>query len=93
MNIFPEQPKLSKADEARLMPHLGNVRTTLYPWLQTNPSTDDMKRAVLLEVKRAKATHQPLLTLKRGVLDMLIRYIQRNERGELDGMVVQEVAR
>lgn len=91
MNIFPTTPRLTKADAHRLVPHLGNVRTTLAPWLKTNPSTDDLKRAVLLEIRGAKIKHAPLQSINRGVLKTLLKTIQRNELGEIDTAIMEEL--
>jgi len=91
MNLFPNQPKLLAADRARLLPHIGNTRTALRPWLATHPSTDDLKRAVILEVERAKAAYDPLLSARRGVLDLLLKNIQRNELGDIDAKILKEL--
>lgn len=87
--LFPNQPKLLAADRARLLPHIGNTRTALRPWLATHPPTDDLKRAVMLEVERAKATHDPLRAVQRGVLDLLLKAIQRNELGDIDAKILK----
>jgi hypothetical protein len=89
MNIFPVTPTLSPADRKRLAPHLGNVRTTLKPWLRTNPSTDDLKRAAIMEVCGAQAERYPLKKIRRGVLDLLLRQIARNERGDIDAKILK----
>lgn len=91
MTLFHPQPKLRKADVPRLLPHLGNVRTTLRPWLATNPPQDDLKLAVLLEIERARSTHSPLVTVNRGVLDLLLRQIRRNELGDIYTAITEEL--
>lgn len=89
--LFPTTPKLTAADRARLLPHIGNTRTALRPWLRTHPPTDDLKRAVMLEVARAKADYDPLRSVQRGVLDLLLKAIQRNELGEIDTKILKEL--
>jgi hypothetical protein len=89
MNIFPVNPTLTPEHRKRLAPHLGNVRTTLKPWLKTNPSTDDLKRAAMLEVQGAKADCFPMAKIRRGVLDLLLKQIARNERGDIDTRILK----
>ena len=89
--IFPNQPKITPADRARLLPHIGNTRTTMRPWLATRPSIDDLKRAVILEVKRAKTQYDPLRSVQRGVLDLLLKQIQRDELGDIDSKILKEL--
>lgn len=91
MTLFPNTPHLTPAHRKRIAPHLGNVRTTLRPWLATNPSTDDLKRAVQIEVEQARDHYEPLRAAHRGVLDLLLRQIQRNERGEIDTRILKEL--
>lgn len=91
MKLFPNTPKLTAADRERLLPHIGNTRTTLRPWLATHPPTDDLKRAVALEVERAKGRYNPLKSVQRGVLDLLLKQIQRNELGDVDSKILNEL--
>lgn len=89
--LFPITPKLTARDRERLSPHIGNTRTALRPWLRTNPSTDDLKRAVMLEVERAKAKYDPLRSVQRGVICLLLKTIQRNELGDIDTRILEEL--
>lgn len=89
--LFPNTPTLTPAHRKRIAPHLGNVRTTLKPWLATNPSTDDLKRAVMMEVEMAKADHTPMRKIHRGVLALLLKQIVRNELGHIDTNILKEL--
>lgn len=85
--LFPDQPKLTKDDRARLGTHLTNARVPLRQWLDTNPDIDDLKRAVLLEVERAKQQERPLASLGRGVLSLLMKRIQQLEYSAVDAAI------
>lgn len=91
MNIFPTTPLLTPAHRKRILPHLGNVRTTLRPWLATNPSQDDLKRAVIMEVERAKASYDAMATVNRGVLVLLLKRIQKNDLSEINSRILKEL--
>jgi hypothetical protein len=88
MNIFPEQPKVSREDTFRIIGHIKN-RNVLRAWIKTNPSTDDLKRAVLIEVYRAlNSTRSPLTAISRGVCYDLIVAIQKRERSAIDDAIM-----
>ncbi len=91
MNIFLRPPLLTPAHRKRILPHLGNVRTTLRPWLATNPSQDDLKRAVIMEVERAKASYDTMATVNRGVLVLLLKRIQKNDLSEINSRILKEL--
>lgn len=71
------------------MPHLKN-RAVLRLWRDTNPSLEDLKRAVLIEVFRARShlNKSPLHAYGRGVSDDLIVAIQRMERSEINANIM-----
>lgn len=85
--IFPDQPKLTKADATRLLPVIGNARIPLRQWLATNPPVDDLKRAVVLETLRAAEQPRPLASLGRGVLSLLMKRIQQLEYSDVDARI------
>lgn len=91
MNIFPTTPALTPAHRKRILPHLGNVRTTLRPWLATNPSQDDLKRAVIMEVERAKTSYDAMKRVNRGVLVLLLKRIQQNDLSEINSRILKEL--
>lgn len=75
---------VTHADRKRLAPVLGNLRTTLLPWLRTVPPLSDLHKAVTLEVERAAGQYDPMCALRRGVLDRLRLAIQRAEWREVE---------
>jgi hypothetical protein len=76
MNLFPAQPKTTKADAQRLLPHIASDKTVRL-FLKTNPGIDDLKRCVRLELLRGFR--------RRGYLvDKLIVRIQQLERSEIE---------
>ena len=91
MNLFPDTPSLTPAHRKRLAPHLGNVRTTLRPWLATNPSTNDLKRAAMLEVERAQASYNAMHSIHRGVLPLLLKRIQQRELSDIDSEILKKL--
>lgn len=91
MNIFHEQPTLTDADIERITPHLSNNRAPLVGWLETYPPLDDLKRAVMVEILRAKRSGAPLQSIHRGVLVKLIKMIQKREWSEIDKRILKEL--
>jgi hypothetical protein len=88
MNIFPEQPKVSRDDTLRIFGHIKN-RNVLRQWIKTDPTTDDLKRAVMIEVYRAmNSTRSPLTAISRGVCYDLIVAIQKRERSAIDDAIM-----
>ena len=81
---FPST-RLTKDDAYRLVVHLGHPRTNLQSvkqWLATNPPTEDVRKMVLLDIARSKLSPNPMAALHRGVLDLLVKRIQQNEKSE-----------
>lgn len=88
MNIFPEQPEVSRQDTISILPHIKN-RTVLRKWIKTQPTLDDLKRAVLIEVFRSLNTNKsPLSAIGRGLCIDLIVAIQRMERSEINDNIM-----
>lgn len=88
MKIFPEQPDVSREDTMRILPHIKN-RNVLRKWIKSQPTCDDLKRAVLIEVFRAMNTHKaPLSSIGRGVCIDLVVAIQRMERSAIDDNIM-----
>lgn len=88
MKIFPEQPKVSKADTLRIFPKLSN-RNVVRAWIRTNPELEDLKRAVLIEVFRCiDSRRAPLTVLNRGVYQDLMAAIIKRERSSIDEAVM-----
>lgn len=85
--IFRDQPTLTKAQAAEIAQHVSNARIPLRQWLATNPSLDDLKRAVLVEVVRASGQDRPLASLGRGVLGLLMKRIQQLEYSAVDAAI------
>jgi len=73
MNIFPNTPRLTKADRLTIGPRITNAKKCR-KWLNTGPSTDDIKRAVLIEIESGRDIPS------RPVANMLITALQRSER-------------
>ena len=71
--IFPDTPRVTKADVERLARFLGNLKIAR-KWVRTKPSEDDAKRAVLIELASGRDWQS------RGIVSMLICHIQRIER-------------
>ncbi len=72
----------------RLMTYIKN-RTVLRKWIKTQPTLDDLKRAVLIEVFRSMNTNKsPLLAISRGLCIDLIVAIQRMERSEINDNIM-----
>jgi hypothetical protein len=91
MNIFPEQPEVSKADALRIHPHLSN-RNVVRKWIRTNPELEDLKRAVLIEVFRCvQSRRAPLTTMNRGVYADLMAAIMKRERSSIDEAVMDTI--
>lgn len=68
----------------RLLAKISN-RKVVRDWLRTHPETDDLKRAVLIEVFRAiNGMKSPLTALQRGVYQDLLAAIQKRERSAID---------
>ena len=87
LQIFPEQPDISKDDTLRLIGHIKN-RNVVRQWIKTDPSVDDLKRAVLIEVYRSlTACLSPLTGLNRGVYADLVVAIQKRERSVINDRV------
>lgn len=89
MKIFPKQPTLTRADVERLTPHLGNYRIPFPAWLATRPPTDDLKRAVMIELERAKASGDPIQSMNRGILRTLLKTIQHRELSEINNCILE----
>lgn len=88
MTIFPNQPKVSRDDTLRIFGHIKN-RNVLRAWIKTDPSTDDLKRAVMIEVFRAlNSNRSPLTVISRGVCYDLIVAIQKRERSAIDDAIM-----
>lgn len=97
MNIFPEQPELTAEDALRIRPHLKN-KTVARRWIKTAPGTDDLKRAVLIEMfqaveKAGRTKRSPLTHITRGIHQDLVVAIQKNERAIIDDAVMRVLAK
>lgn len=86
MKIFKNQPKVTRSDAARLLPHLSNFKVTKV-WLSTKPDINDLKRAAILEVLRAKESYQAFKSLNRGVLRIVLKRIQELEASRIDDKI------
>lgn len=85
--IYPKQPKLTRACVKELMPHLGNAKTVI-EFLRENPDKDTLIRCVLIELERAKYQPRPLHSLSRGVLALLRKRITQLENSEIEERIL-----
>ena len=83
MNVFPQTPKLTKVDKLRLDPRIANAKKCR-KWLNTNPSNDDIKRAVLIEMRSGRDISS------RPIANILIIALQRSERMAIWARITQE---
>lgn len=83
MNVFPQTPKLTKADTLRLDPRITNAKKCR-KWLNTGPPNDDIKRAVLIEMRSGRDI------TSRPIANMLIVALQRSERMAIWTRIAQE---
>lgn len=81
MNLFPDNPPIGPAHRRLLSPHLGNA-SKVKLWIRTNPSTADLKRAVMLEVERGE-------DLRDDVIRSLLVAIQRYERSKIEREILK----
>ena len=79
--IFPSQPRTTKADAQRLMPHLASDKT-VRAYLKTNPQSDDLKRCVHLELLRGPRR-------RVIIIEKIIVRIQQLERSEIEQKMVE----
>lgn len=82
--IYPSQPRLTRANVSELIVHLGNAKTVI-EFLRSNPDRDTLVRCVLIELERARYQPRPLHSLNRGVMALLRKRIE-----QLDASVVEE---
>lgn len=91
MIIFPEQPSVLREDTLRIYPFLSN-RNILRDWIRTNPTLEDIKRAVLIEIFRCvQSRRAPLTTINRGVYQDLMAAIMKRERSSIDDSVMNAI--
>ncbi len=83
-HIFPSDPRTTKADAERLMPHLSSDKT-VRAYLKTNPQGDDLKRCVRLELLRGPRR-------RVIIVEKLIVRIQQLERSEIEQNMVTFLA-
>lgn len=79
--FHPKDPKITAADRGRLAPHLGNAKYA-QRWLKTNPTLDDVRRAILIVLD---ADRSPM---GRGILLALLRRHRNIEGSELEARIV-----
>lgn len=91
MNIFPQQPKLTKSDVHTLLPHTGNVRIPLRAFLDTDPDIDTLKKLILLELEIAKTKSNPRHHVMRGVVRECMKRIQAKELSEVWAKIEKEL--
>lgn len=82
MTIFPDTPRLTRSDKARLAPVITNAKAC-YKWLATGPSIVDIKRAVLLEIESGRDI------TSRPIVNMLLVRLQKLERWEIWTRIAQ----
>lgn len=79
--FHPHDPKITAADRKRLAPLISNAKFAL-EWLRTNPSKQDIQRAILIEMD------DPRGPLTRNVLHTLMRRLRNIENTELETRIV-----
>lgn len=91
--IFPDQPKLTKADVVRLLPMITTGREAMFAWLRTAPSKADAQLALLLEIRRAKTASKFLAVkeIKRFTVAQLLRYVRDCEMQEREVAIFAEL--
>lgn len=82
--IFPDEPKLTRQDIDRLLPHITEGRVALRSWLRVLPPKRDCQLAVLLEIRRARLTQE---WVKRYVIDALLKRIRDCEMQEREASI------
>lgn len=92
MNIFPQQPRLTKSDVHSLLPHTGNVRIPLKKFLATDPDIDTLKKVILLEIEIAKTKSYPKHHVTRGVVKECMKRIQAKELSEVWSNIEKELS-
>ena len=92
MNIFPNQPRLTKSDVHNLLPHTGNVRIPLKAFLATNPDIDTLKKVILLEIEIAKTKSTPKHHVTRGVVRECMKRIQAIELSQVWSNIEKELS-
>ncbi len=81
--IFPDQPEVTDKDRRTLAFAHDRVAQA---WLREKPrSTDDLKKAVLVEMEHPR--------VRRSILDRLVIAIQRAERGEIERAIMKHLTR
>lgn len=83
MNLFhPFDPKITDLQRKRIASEISNTKFAL-AWLRTDPSVEDVRRAVLIELD------DPRGPLRRGVLQVLLRRLRQLESSELEARIVK----
>lgn len=82
MNLFhPHDPKISDNHRKRISPEISNTKFAL-EWLRTNPSLEDVRRAIILELESCKGP------MHRGVLQVLLRRHKHLESARLEDRII-----
>lgn len=85
MSLFhPADPKVTEAHRKRITPEISNTKFAL-KWLQTNPSIDDVRRAILIELESSKGP------MHRGVLQVLLRRHKHQESALLEERILKHL--
>ena len=84
MILLQDTEKLTKKEVLYYFDKTINHRTTHAFIMDRDVSLIDLKKAIEVEVKRAKTTPRPMNSLRRGILVKLVRKMQALERFELD---------
>lgn len=81
--VFPDQPEVTDKDRwTHAFTHDRKARM----WLKEQPrSTDDLKKAVLVEMEHPR--------VRRSILDRLVIAIQRAERQEIERAVMEHLSK
>lgn len=84
--FHPKDPVVTDAHRKRIAPEISNTKFALQ-WLRTNPSKDDVQRAILIELDDTRGP------LRRGVLQVLLRRLRQLESSELEARILAYLKR
>ena len=84
MILLENTEKLTKNEVLHYFDKTINHRTTHAFVTDHDTTLLDLKKAIEVEVKRAKTTPRPMNSLRRGILVKLVRKMQALERFELE---------
>lgn len=85
MKLFDPQPRITAADRLRITAEISNAQK-VRQWLKTNPSHDDVKRAIVIECDNDRGP------LRRDVLTYLLRRHSSIERSLLLACITEHLA-